>query len=321
MDIKTCLALLLVGGAPICSQADPAVYHQPFSEGAITTWESYTGPTGGGRTYDDFTLDGASAVTAVQWRGEYIDTASAGANPSSANTEAFEVSFWSDAGGQPGPVLTTESIPLAQAAPKSLGTINFAFAGGQTPFPIPLFSYRAALATPFVAAAGRRYWISISSRSTTAQPTWSWYSGSDGNGRSTQDFQGTRYERELDRGLLLEGTPATVTLPTASVAVLTKTAHVDDPTPAAFNITLSAPAAAKIVVRYRLDGTAVNGRDYTLIKAKAKFKPGETSLSVNVQPQGDLAGAAKKKVRLTLQPGGAYTLGGRSAATVKIINP
>lgn len=321
MHLKTCLALLLVGGAPVCSQADPAVYRQPFSEGAITTWESYTGPTGGGRTYDDFTLDATSAVTAVQWRGEYIDTASAGANPSSPNTAAFEVSFWSDNDGQPGSVLTTESIPLAQATPQSLGTINFAFADGQAPFPIPLFSYRATLPTPFVAAAGRRHWISISSRSTTAQPTWSWYSGSEGNGRSTQDFQGARYERELDRGLLLEGTPATVTPPAASVAVLTKIAHVDGPTPAAFTITLSAPAASKTVVRYRLSGTAVNGQDYTLIKAKAKFKPGETSVSVNVQPQGDLAGAAKKKVRLTLQLGGAYTLGGRSTAAIKIINP
>ena len=317
---QACLILLLAGGAAARGQADPVVVNKPYTVGNYTTWESYSGPntSGSGRTFDNFTLGGNTAITGVRWHGEYIDTVEPRNNPAAPNTDAFEVSFWSDSNGQPGVALATRSIPAASVTTTSLGTIGFSFNTGAGQ--IPFFSYRAALPTPFVAAAGQRYWVSIYSRSTSAQPTWSWYSGTGGDGQSVQDFQNARGLRELDRSLVLEGVPSTApALPTVSVAATVNKARVGGGVPGVFTITLASPATAKLKVKYTLSGNAVNGQDYALLNGKAKFKAGQSSVDVLVQGQGDLGGAAKKKVKLSVQPGSAYTPGSAAGATVKIV--
>lgn len=49
--------------------------------------------------------------------------------------------------------------------------------------------------------------------------------------------------------------------------------------------------------------------DYQALTGTAKLKAGKTSKKVPVVPEGDLGGAAKKTVVLTLQPGTGYTVG------------
>ena len=67
---------------------------------------------------------------------------------------------------------------------------------------------------------------------------------------------------------------------------------------------------------YTITGSAVNGTDYELLTGVVRFKPGETSSQINIVPKGDLNGAAKKTVKLTLAPAGGYVIG--TTAPVKI---
>ena len=205
--LKSCLALLLISGAALTSHADPTVFSQPYTgvDDGYITWESYAYPGGaGGRTYDNFALPATTSVTAVQWYGNYIVTTGASGNPAAPNTATFEISFWSDSGGQPGSELAVATIAYADTTPTALGTVDFSFSDGDAS--IPLLSYRAVLPTAFVATAGQTYWISILSNATADQPNWSWYSGTGGDGQCVQDGYGTRYYRQNDCSLTLEGT-------------------------------------------------------------------------------------------------------------------
>jgi hypothetical protein len=59
--------------------------------------------------------------------------------------------------------------------------------------------------------------------------------------------------------------------------------------------------------------------DYVLLTGKKKFKPGITSKKIKIEPLGDLEGAAKKTVKLTLTAGPGYALGATASAKVKIL--
>ena len=73
---------------------------------------------------------------------------------------------------------------------------------------------------------------------------------------------------------------------------------------------LSIPTAlaSDLVVYYTVKGSAVNGEDYVHLKGYAKIKAGRTSKPIRIIPQGDLGGASKKVVKLTLATNDAYTV-------------
>jgi hypothetical protein len=59
-------------------------------------------------------------------------------------------------------------------------------------------------------------------------------------------------------------------------------------TPMTFRVTLSAPAATPVTVRWAThDGTAVAGRDYVAASGTVTFAPGQTVATVTVQVRGD----------------------------------
>lgn len=84
-------------------------------------------------------------------------------------------------------------------------------------------------------------------------------------------------------------------------------------------IKLSQAQTSKVIVHYTIKGTAVNGTDYVLLTGKVKFKPGKTKETILITPLGDLGGAAKKTVKITLTPAAAYTIGTAGAVKVKIL--
>ena len=98
---------------------------------------------------------------------------------------------------------------MADSNPTSHGTLEFQGDTGLAASQVPFYSYSAVLPTPFAAAAGQQYWISILGNCTAAEPGWYWYSGNPGtggDGQSIQDFEGEQI-RQLDRAFTLEGTP------------------------------------------------------------------------------------------------------------------
>lgn len=315
--LSALLPLLLATGAAL--HADPVVFDQPYSVGAYYTWASSAGPGGPLATgYDDFTLTAAANVTAVQWHGNYIAGADRSSNPINPNTKAFTISFLTDSNGHPGTVLSTATIPMAGCAPQSLGTVGFSYDNTGT-YQIPFYAYRAVLPTAFAAAAGQKYWISIVGDTNADGDNWSWYSNGDGtDGDSIQDYQGQQ-NRPFNRNFTLEGTTAApVTVPSVSAAATVPKTTAGSGAPAVITLTLPAPAATKLNVKYTLGGTAVNGTDYQKLSGRAKFKAGQSSFDVQVVPQGDLGGASKKTVTLTLQAGNGYTVGTSKAVKVKI---
>ncbi len=88
-----------------------------------------------------------------------------------------------------------------------------------------------------------------------------------------------------------------------------------------FALTLPSPQATDLHVNYTLKGTAANGTDYVFLKGQAKIKAGKTTKIIKVTPQGDMAGAAKKTVKLTLANGTGYVVGTGSFVKVQILAP
>ena len=313
------LCLFLTAVASV-SHADPTVYSQPYSVGAYYTWASDTTPSGVEATgYDNFSLPAAANVTAVQWHGNYIAPSNPAANPAAPDTTSFLIVFRADNAGQPGDVLSSTTVAMADCNAVSLGTIGFTDKASTPVYQVPFYGYRAVLPTPFAAAAGQTYWITIVGNCSQDEPFWSWYSGSSGDQASIQDFGG-RIDRPLDRNFVLEGTaPAANATPAVSAAATVAKTTVGSGAPAVITLTLSAPAAAKLTVKYALGGTGVNGTDYQTLSGKVKFAAGQSSADVQIVGLGDLGGASKKTVLLTLQPSGKYTVGTTKPAKVKIL--
>ena len=88
-----------------------------------------------------------------------------------------------------------------------------------------------------------------------------------------------------------------------------------------FTLVLSAAQDHDVFVNLMIKGTALNGTDYVLLKDTKKIKAGHTSKPIKIVPQGDLGGAAKKTVALTLAPGTGYAVGTTGKVKVKILAP
>lgn len=315
---RFCFILLAGSAVASFAHADPLVYNQPASPGAYNTWPSFSSGGGDGiTTYDNFALTSSARVTAVQWHGNYVNAGTPSANPAPPDTDSFEITFRADQGGGPGAVLLTAIVPMSRCEATALFPLDFHFTTGGPAYRVSFYSYRAVLPSAFLAGAGRKYWIGIRGNCSAADPGWSWYSGVPGNRACLQDT-GVYKVCTLDRNFALEGTSDA---PAVSVAAVDPVAHLRPNAPGTFTLTLSAPRPSPVTVRYKLSGSAVNGRDYARLPAKARFNAGETRVILRVTPQGDLDGAKSRKVKLTLLETGAYTSGAFDEAKVKIVSP
>ena len=86
---------------------------------------------------------------------------------------------------------------------------------------------------------------------------------------------------------------------------------------------LSIPSALPndLTVYYTIKGSATNGTDCVYLKGYAKLKAGRTSKPIRIIPQGDLGGAGKKVVKLTLATNGSYVVGTTGFVKITILNP
>ena len=86
-----------------------------------------------------------------------------------------------------------------------------------------------------------------------------------------------------------------------------------------FLVSIDEPPAANLFVNYTVKGTALNGTDYVFLKGTKKIKPGKSSKPIKILPTGDLQGASKKLVKLTLATGSGYVVGTTGPLKVKIV--
>ncbi len=115
--------------------------------------------------------------------------------------------------------------------------------------------------------------------------------------------------------------PPPVVVPTITLTAVTPEVAVNSGGYAAFSLTLSAAQTTDVIANFTIKGTALNGTDYVLLTGTKKIKAGKLSKPIKIIPQGDLDGASKKTVVLTLQSGDGYTVGTTNKVKVKIVAP
>jgi hypothetical protein len=200
------VALALVAGTGR-ADADAIVYeHVPGGGGG---WASFDAGDVGSvwRTFDQFTLAGPHVLSAVQWRGAYVDVT--GGTSTLPDSTAFTFRFYADNGGVPA------AAPLYQQS-VAFGAISTTFLGNLTigGFQARAYDFAAALPVGFSASAGTPYWLSIASVEPLALPGYfAWLGGTGGNGTTYQLANlATPFTRSGDRAFALAAVPEPVSL-------------------------------------------------------------------------------------------------------------
>ncbi len=106
--------------------------------------------------------------------------------------------------------------------------------------------------------------------------------------------------------------------PTVTLSVVTSSVGVASGQEGEFLLTLSTVQTSDVVVNYAIKGTATNGTDYVALSGTKRIKAGKTGKPIYVIPQGNLGGASKKTVVLTLLPGDGYQVGTTGKVKVKL---
>jgi hypothetical protein len=181
--------------------ASPLIYFQnPDFNGAYSSQNDTNGFGNFATTYDNFTLGASYNIDEFAWIGSYFNP------PQQGVITAFTLTFYADAGNQPGAILWQGSGP---------GNFNETFLGFDN-FGDPTFLYNGFLGVPFAAAAGTQYWVSIVP-DLGFPPQWGWETSVDGDLSAWQCFFGTCGAISPDLSFALYGTqgtpePGTLTL-------------------------------------------------------------------------------------------------------------
>ncbi len=159
--------------------------------------------------YDDFVSTAAATITKLTWQGIYCAEVLNRAAPAATAT-TFEVGFYPDSGNNPNRTSPIQLgvYPVARVA-ETRGT-DRVLNCGTTSTGWSFYDYTLTLDTPFQAAAGVRYWLSIQARVPYLQANnndfifWGWRNGVQNNARSIQfSAAGVATEHALDRAYSL----------------------------------------------------------------------------------------------------------------------
>lgn len=159
------------------SQYDSSVNASTVPAGFVNSPNVATG-------YDDFNIAAGATVTGIDWVGQIFTNPSL-SNASITDVTGFTLNIYADSGAGNPPVNLLYSQAIAgNGNPTDLGTADI----NGTEY----FSYSATLATPFAAAPGTTYWLSVVADLTGyySGAQWGWASSggvSNGLGGFTYD--------------------------------------------------------------------------------------------------------------------------------------
>ena len=176
-------ALLLFVAAPGWA-AQVLVYNQPTDLNGGYASQNDTTLGNFATTYDNFTLGSSANINQVTWVGSYIS--------GSGGITGYAIDFWSNSGNAPASLLMSYAIS-GNAGETSMGTDNLGN---------PVFGYSLMLGTPFAAAGGTEYWLSIVP-ALNFPPQWLWETGTSGDSNNYQCFFGTCGNNPYDQAFAL----------------------------------------------------------------------------------------------------------------------
>lgn len=186
------ISLAAVAAATAGSANASVVFSQPY-DGGSNAYSSQNDTNSFGNfatVYDNFTLAGTATIGNVAFTGGFF-------NPNSPGPiTGFTVNFYSNAGGQPGALLSSTAVS---------GDGHQALIGDTG----GVFMANYSVDTNFTATGGTQYWLSVVP-TLGFPPQWGWAQSGTGDGVEYQDFFGSRSQ---------VGSDAAFTLSTATSAV------------------------------------------------------------------------------------------------------
>lgn len=86
-----------------------------------------------------------------------------------------------------------------------------------------------------------------------------------------------------------------------------------------FLIALNKPSWRTVTIRYKVSGTAKNGKDLKRLSGKAKILAGNISTTVRVTSRKDHAKEGAEQITIDIKPSKNYQLSGTTSATMQIV--
>jgi hypothetical protein len=238
------LAAASLALAPPAQGQTQVVFSQPpdLAGGVIkSSWFPPDGLDGDSYAYDSFILGSDQAITEVDWRGGYTNFLSgAGESP------VFDFTIYIY-----GPGLVNSEPALTPLTQYSVGgnageTLAGTFGG------VPMYDYRFALAPPFQAAAGTKYWVQIeASQGLTPfpaywPPDWGIAVGTGGDGSHFQVTTGGTAGGGNSRQILSHDTAFSLLAAAGSNTATATGTSTNTPTPPPTTTATSTPTATAI---------------------------------------------------------------------------
>ena len=147
-----------------------------------------------------------------------------------------------------------------------------------------------------------------------------------GPGKLVQAADGSFYgsASTQDSGILFNTHPAGTFAaagppPVVTLATTTPEVAVGSGGHAVLTLTLSAAQSTDLTVHYTVKGSGINGKDYAELSGRKKIKAGRIRKVIKIVPQGNLGGAVKKMVKVTLAADPAYTVGTAKPVKVRLV--
>lgn len=175
-----------VTGSLAAGNATGSGYSQPAdtSGGLIaSSWLDSNGSDSDIYTYDNFTVGSTQKINEIDWRGGYLHGAPFG------KVWNFTVTFFTSNGSEP--LVNNPQLPEIYLAQYNVGGN-----AGETPAGTvggtALYDYKFKLPTPFLAAAGTKYWVRIEA-SQSGYPDWGLATATGGDKQHFQFSTGSAH--------------------------------------------------------------------------------------------------------------------------------
>ena len=168
------------------------------------TSQIVTDGSGPSQVFDDFTFDESVTIHQVDWQGIYcVQTPGAGAPAPTASS--FTISIYPDQAGRPNLAAPahTSTYSVAQTDQTFEKNVSGLTCGTAANTTWPFYLYSVTLSSPFTAAAGTKYWLSIQATTPSYAVYFGWRDGRVYNNLSLQLFDGTYTTYDIDRAYSL----------------------------------------------------------------------------------------------------------------------